>query len=248
MSATPVLTKMALRELIRSRSYRIAFIVIALFLVGILHFIGVRLLLNPLVERETPDLGLLLAATSGLVYCTVLIFTGLFLNISSTQPLVRAKASGSIESLLAAPVAARDLWFSLSIASILPGIVAGWIGGLVSAIVYELVYLAPRGMTLASFWIIVNCCILLPAMYAALAFLVQAVGLQGRATSGAVIAQIFFPVYTSLVMNLGGHDMLAVSRADLAAVQFGLGLVAVGATARSLRGLTKERIILSCRQ
>ncbi len=123
MSARPVLTKMALSELVRSRSYRIAFIVIALFLVGILHFIGVRLLLNPLVGRETPDRGLLLAATSGLVYCTVLIFTGLFLNISSTQPLVRAKASGSIESLLAAPVAARDLWFSLSVASILPGIV-----------------------------------------------------------------------------------------------------------------------------
>jgi len=248
MSARPVLTKMALSELVRSRSYRIAFIVIALFLVGILHFIGVRLLLNPLVGRETPDRGLLLAATSGLVYCTVLIFTGLFLNISSTQPLVRAKASGSIESLLAAPVAARDLWFSLSVASILPGIVTGWIGGLVSAIVYELVYLAPQGMTLASFWIIVNSFILLPAMYAAIAFLVHLVGLQGRATSGAVIAQIFFPVYTSLVMNLGGHDILAVPRADLAAAQLGLALIAVGAVVLSLRLLTKERIILSCRQ
>jgi hypothetical protein len=130
---------------------RIAFIVIALFLVGILHFIGVRVLLNPLVERETLDRGLLLAAASGLVYCTILIFTGLFLNISSTQLLVRAKASGSIESLLAAPVVVRDLWFSLSVASILPGIVTGWIGGFVSAIVYELLYLAPQGMTLASF-------------------------------------------------------------------------------------------------
>jgi hypothetical protein len=248
MSARNTLTKMALGELVRSRSYRIAFAVIALFLVGILHFIGVRLLLNPLVERETLDRGLLLAAASGLVYCTVLICAGLFLNISSTQPLVRAKASGSIESLLAAPVDARDLWRALSIASILPGIVAGWAGGLVSAIIYELLYLAPRGMTLASPWIILNSFILLPAMYAAIAFLVHAVGLQGRATSGAVIAQIFLPVYTSLAMNLGGRDILAVPRADLAAAQFGLALIVLGATALSLRGLTKERIVLSCRQ
>jgi hypothetical protein len=85
-------------------------------------------------------------------------------------------------------------------------------------------------------------------MYAAIAFLVHAIGLQGRATSGAVIAQIFFPVYTSLVMNLGGRDILAVPRADLAAAQLGLSLIAVGAIALSRRGLTKERIVLSCRQ
>jgi len=239
---------MAVGELVRSRSYRIAFIVIALFLVGILHFIGVRLLLNPLLARETLDKTTLLEAASGLVYCTVLICAGLFLNISSTQPLVRAKASGSIESLLAAPPSARDIWRALSVASILPGIVAGWVGGLVSAIVYELLYLAPRGMTLASPWIILNSFILLPAMYLALAFLVHAIGLPGRATSGAVIAQLFFPVYTSVVMNLGGHDILAVPRADLAAVQFGLTLITAGTTALALRDLTKERIVLSCRQ
>ncbi len=62
-----------------------------------------------------------------------------------------------------------------------------------------------------------------------------------------MIAQIFFPVYTSLVMTWGPR-LLAVPRADLAAAQLGLALIAVGAVVLSLRLLTKERIILSCRQ
>ena len=246
MGAGNIVATMATRELTRSKNIRIAYLVIALFLLGALFLIGVRLLLNPLIGRETLDRDALMAATSGLVYCAVLICVGLFLNISSAQ-LVRTKASGTIESLLATTLTARDLWYATSTASIFPGIVTGWVGGLLSAIVLDLVYLAPRGMTLFTPWIIVNCFVLAPAMYLALAFLVHAVGLRGRATSGAVIAQIFFPVYISVTINLGARNVLAVGRADLAALQFGIELLAVAAAALSARDLTKERIVLSCR-
>ena len=246
MGVENIVATMAARELTRSKRICIAYLVMVLFLVGALFLIGVRLLLNPLIGRETLDRDALMAATSGLVYCTVLICVGLFLNISSTQ-LVRTKASGTIESLLATTLTARNLWRATSAASIIPGIVTGGAGGLLSAIVLELVYLAPKGMTLFRPWVIVNCFVLAPGLYLALAFLVHAVGLRGKATSGAVIAQIFFPVYISLAINLGARNILAVGKVDLAMVQVGIALLAAAAAALSARDLTKERIVLSCR-
>ncbi|MCX6100519.1 MAG: hypothetical protein NTV92_03700 [Candidatus Bipolaricaulota bacterium] len=248
MSVRSVLTKAAVRDLARSRSYVVAFTVISAFFVAILYVIGVRLLITPLFERPVLDRELLAAAVTGLVYCTVLIITGLSLNISSTQPLIRGKASGSIESLLATPVAARDLWFALSIASILPGILAGVGAGVVGAVVLGVVYLTPNGIPIATPWTILNCFVLLPSVYLMLAFLVHAVGVPGRPTSGAVIAQVFLPGYSSLIINLGARDVLAVTRLDLALVQLGLTVVLAGILAATVRGVTKERIVLSCKR
>ncbi|MCX6095029.1 MAG: hypothetical protein NTY63_09465 [Candidatus Bipolaricaulota bacterium] len=248
MSVRSVLTKAAVRDLARSRSYMVAFVVISLFFVAILYVIGVRLLITPLLSRPTLDRELLAGAAAGLVYCTVLIITGLSLDISSTQPLIRGKASGSIESLLATPVAARDLWFALSIASILPGIVAGIGAGVVAAVVLGALYLAPNGIPIATPWMIVNCFVLLPSVYLMLAFLVHAIGVPGRVTSGAVIAQVFLPVYSSLIINLGARGVVAVTRLDLALVQLGLMVATTGIVAAVVRGVTKERIVLSCRR
>ncbi len=248
MTVRSVLTKAAVRDLARSRSYRAAFVVISLFFVAILYVIGVRLLITPLLSRPTLDRELLAGAVAGLVYCTVLIIAGLSLNISSTQPLIRGKASGSIESLLATPVAARDLWFALSIASILPGILAGVGAGLVAAVVLGVLYLAPNGIPIATPWMVANCFILLPGVYLMLAFLVHAVGVPGRATSGAVIAQVFLPVYASLIINLGARDVVAVTRPDLALVQLGLTAAVAALIVAAVRGMTKERIVLSCKR
>ncbi len=248
MSVRSVLTKAAVRDLSRSRSYLVAFGAVSLFFVAVLYVIGVRLLITPLLSRPALDRELLAGAATGLVYCTVLIVTGLSLNISSAQSLVRAKTSGSIESLLATPVTARDLWFALSIASILPGILAGVGAGVVAAVVLGVVYLAPNGVPAASPWMILNCFVLLPSVYIALAFLVHAVGVPGRATSGAVIAQIFLPVYASLIINLGARGVVTVTRPDLALVQLGLAIVAAGLAAAVARGVTKERIVLSCKR
>ncbi len=248
MSVLSVLTKAAVRDLARSRSYRVAFVVISLFFVAILYVIGVRLLITPLLSSPALDRELLAGAATGLVYCTVLIITGLSLDISSTQPLVRGKASGSIESLLATPVAARNLWFALSIASILPGILAGVGAGVVAAVVLGVLYLAPNGIPVATPWMIVNCFVLLPSVYLALAFLVHAISVPGRVTSGAVIAQVFLPVYSSLIINLGARGVVAVTRLDLALVQLGLTVVVAGIIAAVGRGVTKERIVLSCKR
>ena len=248
MSIRFTLTKAGVRDLGRARSYRVAFGVMAAFFVAILYVVGVKLLIAPLLARPELDRDLLAAAVTGLVYCTVLIITGLSLDINAIQPLVRGKASGSVESLLATPVTGRDLWLALSVASILPGIVVGVIAGAIATAVLGLTYLAPNEIPTATVWMILNCFVLLPILYFTVALLVHAVGLPGRATSGGVIAQVFLPVFASVIMNLAGRSVIAVTRADLAIVQLGLIVVLVGILVAVARGVTKERIVLSCRR
>lgn len=250
MGVKSVLTAQTAREFLRNRSYILAFATIGVLLVGTLYVVGARLLLEPLALKAASgslDGDLMIAAGGGLVYCTGLIVAGLFLNISATQPMIRAKATGMVEAILAAPAEPGDLWTALSLAAVIPGLAIALCAGLVGAAAIQLVYFTPFAVSVFGPWTIVNCFVLLPAMYLALSFLVHAISLPGRASSGAVIAQVFFPVYTSLVINLGARDVLAVGRPDLAGVQVGItGLFFLLAALRS-RALTKERIVVSCR-
>lgn len=249
MSALSVLTRAAERELLRSKQFVAGFVVIAVFLVSILQFLGLRLWLLPLLAGPVPDPDAILAAASSIVYATALVLNGLSLNIGSGQPLIRAKASGSFESILATPATARELWLARSLASALPGIAVGLAGGALSAAALSVACLRPAGVSfLSSPWPLVNCFLLLPAVFMLLAFLVHLVGLPGNPVSGNAIAQIFLPAYTSLVINLAVRDMIGPSHANLAVIQTAIVLVLAGVIAGALRGLSKERIVLSSRR
>jgi hypothetical protein len=248
VTTTRLLTRTAIRELVRSRAYRLGFATISLFFVAIIDVIGVLLWLGPSLHGLI-DRAAVATALSTIVYVTVVLLAGLSLNISSAQPLIRAKASGSIESLLATPATAQDIWIARSLAASIPGILAGLVGGVITLIVLNLVYVVPRGLSLiVPAWTLVSSFVLLPTIFLLLGFVIHLVGLPGNPISGNVIAQIFVPAYASLSINLAVRNVLSPARVDIALVEFGMILV-LAVLASALRGrVTKERIILSCKR
>lgn len=248
MTPARLLTRAAIRQLVRSRMFVLGYATISLFFVVLVDVIGVLLWLGPTFSSASDPTA---AATAlGTVVCTnMILFGGLALNVSSSQPLIREKAGGMIESLLATPATARDLWIARSLAASVPGIVVGLVGGVATVVALNLAYFIPSGLPIViPGWMIVNAFLLLPAVFLLLSFVIHQIGLPGSPISGNILAQVFVPAYASLLINLSVRDILSPARFDVALVELGMILVLV-ALLFLLRGrVTKERIVLSCKR
>jgi hypothetical protein len=78
-----------------------------------------------------------------------------------------------------------------------------------------------------------------------LSLLVHLIGLSGKPATGNVIVQVFLPVFSSLMINLGVHHILDAASWPFAVANLGLAVV-IGVIAILLRPrLTAERIVLS---
>jgi hypothetical protein len=77
--------------------------------------------------------------------------------------------------------------------------------------------------------------------------LVHLVGLVGNPISGNVIAQVFLPVYATLVINLGVRSILEVTSWLFFLINLIIAIIAGIAVLFLKQYLNKERIVLSGR-
>lgn len=231
-------------------SFRMKAIIAVLIAVTLICVIGLTagfclLAISPEVNKETPNRQLLEMYVSVTIYGVSLIGAGVTMNVIPFQTMTREKARGNIAALLATPLDPVHIWIGKSFGAFLPGLLLGIIFALTSLLVINIIYFIPNTGFLISPGIIINGFITAPLIYLSLSFLVHFVSLTGKPATGNAIAQVFLPVFASLMINLGLRNILDASSWKFTAANLGLALI-IGVIVLLLRPrLTTERIVLS---
>jgi ABC-2 type transport system permease protein len=224
--------------------------VILLVAVTVIFVIGVTAIfciisIEPSMEQLFPDRAALELYLGLIIYSACLMGLGINLNSFAFQSMTREKARGNIESLLATPLRAKEIWLAKSLAVFLPGLVLGVALALVTLVAVNYIYFVPSIGFLVNPWIAVNSFVAAPLVYLLLSLLVHLVGLTGKPVTGNVIAQVFLPVFTSLMINLATHNVINAASWSFTLANLGAA-AAIGAIVILLQPrLTRERIVLS---
>ncbi len=224
--------------------------VILLVAVTVIFVIGVTAIfciisIEPSMEQRFPDRAALELYLGLIIYSACLMGLGINLNSFAFQSMTREKARGNIESLLATPLRAKEIWLAKSLAVFLPGLVLGVALALVTLVAVNYIYFVPSIGFLVNPWIAVNSFVAAPLVYLLLSLLVHLVGLTGKPVTGNVIAQVFLPVFTSLMINLATHNVINAASWSFTLANLGAA-AAIGAIVILLQPrLTRERIVLS---
>lgn len=225
--------------------------VILLVAVTVIFVIGVTAIfciisIEPSMEQLFPDRAALELYLGLIIYSACLMGLGINLNSFAFQSMTREKARGNIESLLATPLRAKVIWLAKSLAVFLPGLVFGVALAMVTLVAVNYIYFVPSIGFLVNPWIAVNSFVAAPLVYLLLSLLVHLVGLTGKPVTGNVIAQVFLPVFTSLMINLATHNVINAASWPFTLANLGAA-AAIGAIVILLQPrLTRERIVLSC--
>ena len=199
----------------------------------------------PAMEAETIDVHALKVYLTVIVYSSCLIGLGVNMNVFAFQTMTREKSRGNMAALLATPLDVRRIWIAKSLAVYLPGLILGEMLALISLIAVNYVYFVPEVGFLFTPWMAVSGFLAAPLIYLGLSLLVHLIGLTGKPATGNVIVQVFLPVFASLMINLGVHNVLDAASWPFAVTNIGVALTiaVIGVMLRSR--LTKERIVLS---
>jgi len=116
---------------------------------------------------------------------------------------------------------------------------------LIALLAVNYIYFVPTIGFLFTPWIAISSFVMVPLIYLALSLLAHLIGLTGNPATSNVIVQVFLPVFASLMINLGIHNVLNAASWPFTMASLGLAVV-TGIIAILLRPrLTRERIVLS---
>jgi len=202
-------------------------------------------LIAPEMDKELPDRSELELYLCLAMYVTCFISVGVNLNSFAFQSMTREKARGNIESLLATPLKAKDIWIAKSLALFIPGLVLGEILTLIVLIIINYIYFVPAIGFLFTPWIAVSGFLAAPLIYLCLSLVFHLVGLAGKPATANVIVQVFLPVIINLMINLAVRHILDIASWPFALANFGVALVIVITIILLRPRLTSERIVLS---
>jgi ABC-2 type transport system permease protein len=218
--------------------------VVALCVIGLVSAMCL-LMIAPALKAEAPDRATLETGLSLIVFAACLIGLGVNINVFGFQTMTREKARGNYIALLATPLSANHIWIAKSLAVFLPGLVLGEALALVALLAVNYIYFVPAIDFLLNPWIALSAFVALPLVYLGLSLLVHLIGLSGKPATGNVIVQMFLPVFASLMINLGVHNVLDATSWPFTLANAGLAL-AIGIIVLFMRPrLTNERIVLS---
>jgi ABC-2 type transport system permease protein len=245
MKDIALITAMSIRNNIRLKIIiAISFTVVLICAISLIVAFCI-LVIAPEMKAETPDRHTLEISLCVIVYSACLIGLGVNLNAFGFQTMMREKSRGNIISLLATPLEVSHIWIGKSLAIFLPGLILGEILGLISLLAINYVYFVPNIGFLATPWIIISSFVAVPLIYLGLSLLVHLIGLTGKPVTGNVIAQVFLPVFASLMINLGVHHVLDATSWPFALANLGLAVVIIAIVILLRSRLTAERIVLS---
>lgn len=198
---------------------------------------------QPFPERSGLELYLGL-----IMYISCMLGLGINMNPIPFQAMTREKARGNIESLLATPLQAREIWLAKSLAAFFPALVLGAALSLIALVTVNYIYFVPGIGFLVNPWIAVNSFVAAPLIYLLISLLVHLVGLTGKPANGNVITSVFLPLFLALMINLAVHDVIDAASWPFTLANLGAAAV-IGVIIILLQSrLTGERIVLSSRE
>jgi ABC-type Na+ efflux pump permease subunit len=250
MSGFGLIVSRDTRDLTRGLAFRI--VAAALMILGAALAAGAVLLIvtSPAGVPEAPD-----GPTASMLVGTMLYFATLlpflvFLWVFSSAILMKEKASGHLETLLATPLSTRTLWLAKTAGIVLPGLVlAAASSALIAIAAAVAVRTRPDAAAFAlSPALLVVCWLGNPLLLSGLGALT--VILSMRAGPDAAIVPSFGLGFGLMAAVPAGTALRII---DLSSWVFASGYL--GAAALEwiavlvlARGLTKERIVLSSRE
>ncbi len=229
---------------------RLKIVLIVYIAVTIMCVLGVTIalcifLIVPEMKTGLPDKSKLELYLGLIMYSTCFISLGVNLNSFAFQSMTREKSRGNIESLLATPLEAKNIWIAKSIAIFLPGLILGEFLALIALIAINYIYFVPAVGFIFNPWIAVSSFLAAPLIYFCLSLLVHFIGLTGKPATGNIIVQIFLPVMISLMINLAIRGFLDVASWSFALVNLGIAAAIIIPIIFLQPRLTREKIVLS---
>lgn len=245
MKSTGLIITTGIKNNFRSKIVLITYIIVLLICILGMAVSICLFLIAPEMDKESPDKSRLELYLGLIMYSTSLITVGINLDVFAFQSMTREKSRGVIESLLATPVRAKDIWVGKSMAIFIPGLVLSEIFTLIVLITINYIYFIPDIGFLLNPWIALSSFLAAPLIYLCLSLLTHLIGLTGKPASAHVIVNIFLPVVVSLMINLTVRNILDINSWSFAAVNIGVAAVIFIATIPLLHRLTSEKIVLS---
>jgi ABC-2 type transport system permease protein len=230
---------------LKSKALTVVFVSVTIMIAAGLALFFCLLLIGPAVNTESPDRALLELYLSLIMYTTGIICMGINMNVFAFQSMTREKSRGNLESLLATPLTAKDIWAAKSLAVFIPGLVLGEVLSFAAMMAVNYIYFVPKMGFIYTRWIGLSSFLAVPLIYLCLSLLVHLVGLTGKPATGNIIAQIFLPIVLTLMINLILRNVLDAASWPFTLANFGLAAVIAIIIIFLQPRFTVERIVLS---
>jgi ABC-type Na+ efflux pump permease subunit len=245
MSNTLLVMKFAVKNQLRMTATTvITLTIIFICVVGTIAILA-TLILTPEMEKEVPDISVLENALGITLFCASFISIGVYTSVFSYQSLVREKARGNIQALLATPVSPREMWLGKSLAVFIPGLIFTIIMTLATFLVLNIIYFSDDTGFVFTPWMFLSNLIAVPILYLAVTMFVHIIGLVGKPVTANVIGQIFLPVMANIMIQLAVRSSLGAGSWLFAVILMGTAAVIAVGMFPAYRNMTTERIILS---
>ncbi len=187
---------------LNSKVVSIIWYCMALFLVIAMTALFGVLLIAPELKAAAPDKNKLELYLGVILFTASLLGLGINLNAVGFTSMIKEKARGNIQSLLATPLKLKDIWIGKSIAVFIPGLILGEVLTLLALFIVNYIYFVPTVGFLFNPWLAITSFIVFPLMYFCFGLLVYLMGLTGKPTNANIIALVFLPVYVNIVVQL----------------------------------------------
>jgi ABC-2 type transport system permease protein len=245
MSNVALVMKFALKNQLRMTATTVITLMIILVCAAGTIAILAALILNPEMEKANPDMSVLENAMGITLFCASFLTIGIYSSVFSYQSLVREKARGNIQALLATPVSPQEMWLGKSLAVFIPGLIFTVILTIAAFLTLNLIYFTGDTGFVFTAWMFISNLLAVPLLYLAVTMFVHIVGLVGKPVTANVIGQIFLPLMANVMIQLAVRTSLGAESWLFAVILLGAtAAVAIG-TLPIYRNLKSETIILS---
>jgi ABC-type Na+ efflux pump permease subunit len=245
----PVITT-SIKNNFRSRTLFAIFIGLGVMIALAISICYCLLLIAPAIAKGGPNLKSFLESQLGMImYVGCVAGVGISVNVFAIPSMTREKSRGNIESLLATPLKAKDIWLGKSLAVFLPGLVLGEVITAIVLVAINYIYIIPKtdiGFLITP-EIAVSTFVMVPIIFFCHSLLVHLIGLSSSPSSANLVTQIVLPLLIAMAINLDLHTGLVIASWDYTFISLGIAAAMGIAVTILYPHLTRERVVLSRR-
>jgi ABC-type Na+ efflux pump permease subunit len=245
MRYTTLIMNAQIKNILRWRTVAAVISGIALICIIGVAILFIILFIIPEVKADFPDRSVLENFLGLMLFTTSFFALGIYASVFSAQTLMREKARGNIQALLATPVKASEICMGKTLGVWIPALLTGIVTTLIMLILINFVYLVPVTGFIITPWMIVSSLIAVPLVFLLLGLLVNLVGMTGKVSTGNIIAQLPLSIIPIVMINLAVRGVSNAGSWLFTVILLGIAGI-IGILVLVFRSkLTTERIILS---
>jgi ABC-type Na+ efflux pump permease subunit len=245
MKYTTLIMNAQIKNILRWRTVAAVIFGIALICILGVAILFITQFIIPEVHADSPDRSVLENFLGLVLFTTSFFALGIYASVFSAQTLIREKARGNIQALLATPVKASEICLGKTLGVWIPALLTGIVTTLIMLVLINFVYLVPAIGFIITPWMIVSSLIAVPLEFLLLGLLVNLIGMSGKASTGNIIAQLPLSIIPIVMINLAVRGVSNAGSWLFTVILLGIAGI-IGILILAFRSkLTAERIILS---